>query len=313
MSDIYLVLGDDRHLREKEISKIRTSHNFSTNDALDVSVYETEDIAECIQSLETQPFLSPKRLVILRNLQKAADDNLGSIVKYVSSPSEFSVFIMCADETFKKTKQCKEIKKNSEIIDVSAPTVMQIKKWIPVYFKKHDIEITHDAVEMIVTLKGNDTLSINKELEKLLGYSGGERITVDIVEKMVGRSPRETVFKLVDAIDDKKPEWAYRILGELSAQKKESVEIIGYLGWYVRVLSKIKYLLAKGRSLREIASEVSYSEGYVRRLANKAKRYTKQKLIFWKEKIYAADREIKTGIKPSKLSLETLLAELMRR
>ncbi len=186
-----------------------------------------------------------------------------------------------------------------------------MKTRIKTYFGKQKIEISPEAIEFIVELKGDDTLGIKTELEKLASYSGGKRIEASDVEEIVGRSVTESIFKLVDAVNAKDAGWAFRIIDDLYEQKKQPTEIIGYLGWYMRVIRSIKVSSNRGESVNEIASRLGYSTGYIRRLQNQAGKHTGKKTSHWLRLLLEADRDIKTGKRPAPLAIDMLISEVI--
>jgi len=186
-----------------------------------------------------------------------------------------------------------------------------MKKWIKGFFKKENMNITDRALELIIDLKGLNTRAVNLSLEKILLYAAGVDINVETVEKAVGRSVTESVFKLVDAINEGNGKWAFRILGDLYSQKKQPAEIIGYLSWYIKTLKNIKRLAAKKYNLNQISSEIGYSPSYIRRLEGQSRKYSRKKIEDWSFSLFNADHDIKNGIKRPDIAIDTLIASLI--
>ena len=187
-----------------------------------------------------------------------------------------------------------------------------VKGWIRGFFKKEGVEITPRAVELIVELKGDDITGIKAELEKLLSFSGGERIDTPHVEDLVGRSVTETVFKLVDAINEGNAKWAWRVLNDLYDNKKRPQEILGYLGTYIRKIQKVKLLSYKGADTELVASEIgTRSSYYAQRMMREAKRYSVERIEEWTSALLEADRDMKTGKRNDRLAVEMLISTLM--
>ncbi len=311
MNKNYLVTGNDEYIREKEVSKIKEKFLSGEEAELNYSAYNPEDIIGIMDSLGTMPFLAENRVVLVKESQALSDTCADTILLYLENPSENSVLILSSDDSHKKNKRYKKLSSLMEVVRADKPTPQTIKSWVRAFFKKENVDITPEAVDLIGELKGQDTSGIKAELDKLIGYSGGERIEVKHVEDLVGRSVTETVFKLVDAINGRDPKWVLRVLRDLYDQKKQPPEIIGYLGWYIRVIQKIVLLRAKGMDIAGIASEVGYSAGYVRRLSGQAKKYSIKRINRWIDLLLTTDRDIKTGQKQGDLALEMLLVSLV--
>jgi DNA polymerase-3 subunit delta len=257
------------------------------------------------------PVLAEKRVVLIREAHSLPDSFLERLISYLEKPSENSILILSSDSSFKKNKRYSKLSGMMKVLKADRPDAGSLKNMIRTYLKQQGVEINRDAVDLIVELKGDDTQSIRMELDKLAAYSGGKKIEAGHVEELVGRSVTETVFKLVDAINARNAGWAFRILGDLYDQKKQPHEIIGYLSWYLRVMQKIVLLSGKGEGIGRIASELGYSQAYVKRLSFQAKKYSAGRLNRWISLLIDTDRSIKTGLKQPSLAMEMLITSFL--
>ncbi|MFQ5952583.1 MAG: DNA polymerase III subunit delta [Candidatus Omnitrophota bacterium] len=307
----YLIIGDDEYLREREEIKIR--EKFLSTDQIDLnySVYQPQETDNIMDSLNTVPFMGDRRVVLVKDAHQLSPEALGAIVSYMEKPDQANVLVLSAAGPLGDSKSYKKLSSLVETIKADKPDLATMKKWIKSFFKKENIDISREAVDLIVELKGQDSSGIKTELEKLASYSGGKKIEVSHVEELVGRSVTETVFKLVDAINAKDSKWAFRVLSDLYDQKKQPHEIIGYLGWYFKVIQKIIFLSSKKTGINAIASEIGYSPGYVRRLSEQSKKYSAEKISRWISLLLDTDRDIKTGRKDAVLALETLVTTFL--
>ena len=307
----YLIIGNDRYIKDTEEKKLKKK--FLSQDEMDLnySVCGPDNIEEIMSSLETIPFLSDKRVVHVKDLHLMADEHVDILSGYLEKHNYINVLILTAEPNFKKTKSYKKISKFVELIKADAPDANTLRSWIRSFFKKSDIQIDDNAIDLLVELKGTDTSLIRMELEKLLQFSSGDTIRADHVSELVGRSVRETIFALVDSINDRNIEGVFKILNDLYAQKKQSAEILGYLGWYIRIIQRIKFLLLEGQGESQIASDLGYSVYYVRRLIPQAKKYSYDTVRKWITGLYESDLAIKRGKNSPNLALETLVVNFM--
>lgn len=312
MPNNYLVIGDDEYIKEKEISTLRDKFLSESEIPLNYSCHNSEDIDNIIDSSRTMPFLSEKRVILVKNAHRLSERSIGTIISYFETPFDSSIMILSSDNSLKKNKKYRELTGHMTIIRSESPDIGTMKKWVVSFFKKEKVIISPEAIDLIVELKGNDTAEIKMELEKLICFSAGEKIEKDHVEQLVGRSVTDTVFKLVDAINSGNKEWAFRILEDLYDQKKQPQEIIGYLIWYIKVIQKISRLSGKGLSPEAIASEIKYSSAYTRRLLGQSRKYQDKRIALWTLLLFETDRDMKTGRRPAKLAIEMLLVSLLK-
>lgn len=312
MSENYLIIGDDEYLREKEIAKIKDKALSPQEAQLNFSVYSKDETGPMMDALGTAPFLSEKRVVLVRDIQDIGEKSRAAILSYLDRPSDTSVLVLTSDSEFRKTASYDKFVKVTREIRADRPKEGEIKTWVRGFFTREKIDISPDAVDMIVEMKGRDTAGLKSELEKLAVYSGGKRIVAEDVEKLVGRSMTETVFDVVDALEAKDAERVFRILGDLSDQKKHPVETIGYLAWHVRAMQKVCLLLSRGKSQEEILRELGMQRWRAMKLIQKAGKYGHSRIENWLSLLIAADRDIKTGLKSEDLALEMLVVGMMR-
>jgi len=311
MAENYLILGDDKLVSDKEIAKIRDKALSQEAVSFNYSVHMPSDMAGLMDSLGTLPILSEKRVVLLKEAGSLNDENVEDLVRYLEKPCESSVFIISADASFKKSGRYRKISRLMKTVSADSPPPATIKSWIRAFFEKEGLTISTRAVDLVVELKGADTAGIKTEIEKLAGYCEEGKIDTEDVEKLVGRSVTEVVFKLVDAINARDAKWAFRILEDLYDQKKHPVEIIGYLSWYMRMMQNVKLLSGKGFGPEEIAEELGYSSGYVKRLLGQSRKHSAAKIGRWVTLLFDTDRAIKTGSKAAPVAMDMLIAEFV--
>jgi len=307
----YLVTGDDTYIREKEILKIKEKFLEASFGSLNYAVYSGTNIDDSLDLLRTIPFLSSKRIALIQDAHQISAVSAEKIEKYLKNPSRTGILVLSADSSFCGKKYFKKICSLVEIVKADKPTASTMKRWIHGFFEKEKIEISQEAVQCIVDLKGADTVGMKEELEKLILFSGGDRIETCHVERLIVRSAREMIFKLVDAVTERDAVWVFRILADLYAEKKKPHEIIGYLGWYTKIMKKILLLSARGTPTNRIAAELGYSSGYVRRLEERAKKYSTGRIAGWGSLLFETDKEIKTGQKKPETAVEMMLVSFL--
>lgn len=308
----YLIIGDDGYIKERETERLKKEFLSLDEIILNYSVFSHDDMENAMSSLVTLPFLSKKRVVVLNGIDNLMPERMEGVLFYLEHPLETSVLIMWGGSSFRTSKHYGKLSKLTNVISVNNPDTATIKNWIRNFFKKEKIEISANAVDLVVELKGTNTIDVKAELDKLVCFSGGKKIDVEHVEQIVGRSIAETVFKLVDALEARNAKWVFRILNDLYGQKKQPHEIIGYLSWHTRIMQKIILLSGRGLGIELLASELSYSPGYVRRLLEQSKRYTAEKLNKWGRLLFETDKDIKQGIRQPVLALDMLLSAFLQ-
>jgi DNA polymerase-3 subunit delta len=311
--DSYLIAGNDEHIKNVNLQKIKKKYLPGGEDSINYSIYGPEEIDRIMDSIQTLPVFSDTKITVVKNINECEDKALESIIKYIqNSPPNGNVLVMTASADFTRTKAWKKMLKLSKVLKADRPAPIKIKKMINAYFRKEGVNISSDAVDLIVELKGDDTAGIKKELEKLLSYSGGDDIEESHVEQLVGRNIKETVFNIIKALNKRDPEWLYTIINDLYERREPPVRIIGYIGWHVRMMQKIVFLKERGLPPEAMASELKYKVGYVKRLCYQAREYPAERILTWNKALVEADNAMKRSYMPPELALDVLLAKLMK-
>ena len=116
MAESYLIIGDDGYIREHEITKLRDSHLSPSEVDLNFSTHTPLDLSDFMSSLTTMPFLSEKRVVLLRDAEDIPEETATEIINYFNNPLETSILVLQASVAFKKTKFYKSLPKNIKTI-----------------------------------------------------------------------------------------------------------------------------------------------------------------------------------------------------
>ena len=312
MNNNYLIIGDDAFLRDKETAKIRDKFLSPSEADLNYSAHTPDDIGGVMNSLGTVPFLAERRVVVLKDAHELSEEALAALLLYLGAPAATAVLVLAADGALKKTPLYAKLSGKLTEVAADRPREGTIRQWIRSFFAKESIQITEEAVNLLVELKGQDSLGIKTDLEKLLAFSGGKKIEAADVKRLVGQSVTETIFSLVDAIDARDAAWAFRVLEDMDSQGKEAPEIIGYIASHVRGVQKASLAALQGKRPEDLAREAKMHPYRAKKLMESARKYTPARIARWNELLLETDREIKTGLKSAKLALEMLVVGLMR-
>ncbi len=235
----YLLAASDPFLHSEAVGLIRgcvpegeREFNFQ---AFDLAGAKDDELSfeQILDVLNTVPFFSGRKVVVIDNAQKLLKKNLKKLGQYFLRPSESSVLILLHSGAVKK-----EMKENLTgvkqiLLDINE---REIPAWLKARSRSRGVELSDDAADYLIGTIGPELGLLASELDKfaLLGKAkiGREDIS-DIVE---GRRTYNA-FALVDAIREKDPEKALRIYRVLR-DTEEPYSLLGALNWqYSRYFS----------------------------------------------------------------------------
>lgn len=188
-------------------------------------------------SIESLPFLTPRKLVVLRepSKQKAFTESISDILAAVSDSTDLIIFEPKLD---KRLNYYKTLKKESDFRDFPELDANGLAQWAIGYTKERKGTLSLAHARLLVDRSGPNQQMLQNELDKLLAFN--PNITKESVEALVDRLPQSTVFELLDAAFAGKTKQAMQLYYEQRALKVEPQAIIAMLAWQLHILVVVK-------------------------------------------------------------------------
>jgi len=261
-SSVYLFVGDNEYLKEKAIADLKSAIlKGACGDDLDYKVFHggEVDFREVLDSVATIPFISAKKLVVIKNIEDLNDEDLGRLIACIKKSSKSTVLILDAKSDsvvsgHGELAGLANVRRFDEMTDVEFHG--WVKKFVQV--KTGSMKsIEDDAVKELKDLHGKNLLALSGEIEKLIAFTG-ERSLIALadVEKIAARSAFSSAFDLTRAIGNNNPDFALSIASELTAAGRKHHEIIGLLCWHLRKILRAKTLQGKGEPDSRVANKL---------------------------------------------------------
>jgi len=185
--------------------------------------------------------------------------------------------------------------------------------WIQARARQEGVDISPEAVRLLADLVGNDLWALWQELKKLALYAEGRRVEDEDVRALTVAARESSVFTLVDAVVEGRPDQALRLLEQLLDQGAAAPYLLAIITRQYRNLLLAKEMLRD----RHQAAEIGGRLGIVSRFAlgkvlEQAGRYPPARLEASYRRLLEADASIKSGIYRDELALEVLVQDLAR-
>jgi DNA polymerase III subunit delta len=255
---VLLYLGPEDGLRGEELDTLRSHIRKETGaDPEEHRIYLPDGtVADSIDLLRNGSLFSSHRLVILAGaelIRRKAD--VESIASYCESPPDAATLVLVSDAVRLDSKLEKAVPSQArkvfwELFD------NQKRGWVVSHFRKRNVAITEEALELFLELVENNTQELRIEADKLCVYVGAlehatSRPTVDIdhVETFIYHSREENVFSLYKRVVEDDFAAALEIVEKLdSSGEGGAVQLAGGLVFQVRKLVGLRSLLDNGHS-----------------------------------------------------------------
>jgi DNA polymerase-3 subunit delta len=185
----------------------------------------------------------------------------------------------------------------------------RLTTWIQQWVAEKNGTITVKAADLLAQLIGGDLWAMSNEIDKLLLYAQGRNIDEDDVRQLVGYAQEANIFALADAVLERQPKIAYRILHRLYQEGASSTYILAMITRQLRLIVQTKELSSR-LSPTQIQAKLGLKSYALDRTIDQAKSYNFERIKRVYSRLLETDVNIKTGKYNDQIALELLVAEL---
>lgn len=309
------VYGAERFLKLKAIKTLCEIVLGSGDEELGITKFPgpTADFSTVMDELRTISMFGDKRVVIIDDADDFVKEHRAALEKYLDKPAKKGVLVLDTKTWPATTRLAKRVAEIGLPIDCSALKEGELMKWLNDYAQSaYGKQITRDAAQMLIELRGLELGHLDQELAKLSSYVGDRaRIDATAVSKLVGGWKAETTWSMMDAIIDGHLDVALHLLDKLLLSGEHPVRLLGSITWTFRPIARATEAVRQGQPLGEALTEAGVKPFKINSTQTYLKRMTRQRA----EKIYqwllAADRELKGASHlPERAIVERLLFQL---
>ncbi len=251
LSPLYVVSGDDPFLKRLVLQKIRQLVLEDDDDfGLSEHAGDKVDYATVMDDLHTIPFFGSQRLVIVRDADPFVSNYRKYLEKAVGQLPEAATLVLEVRTWASTTNLAKKVDPSCTIV-CKAPAAKSLAPWcVDRAREEHEKQLTVGAAKLLVELVGAELGMLDQELEKLAIYVGSRtRINEDDVDKLVGRSQSENIWKIFQAIGEGRSRVALGIIQRMCEQNEDPIRIVGALAFQLRKLAQAGRQAIQGRPL----------------------------------------------------------------
>ncbi len=235
-SPAYYLYAGDPFLLKDALEGLRSLVPPERRD-FDLLLYDADTAVppqEIRDALNTPGFFGGRKVVVLRNTHQLKKKEAAVLLDYLSSPSSGSLFVMLSLKP--PDKGMKEgLKGRAKVLslDMRGP---ETREWVRELGRQRGVELTPDAVSLLVASCGTDLGVLQGEVEKASLLGKAKIDAGDICGMMHGAAPY-TVFSLVDALVRGDRVKVFEIYGAVGSSV-DPFAMLGALNWKYSELSR---------------------------------------------------------------------------
>ncbi len=249
---------------------------------------EETDVGEIIASLDALPFLSQKRMVVLREYYPKAEE-VKKLAKYFENPNESSILVILNGKSNEGLKKID----NVCLVECSKMDASTIARWVKGECHNNGIEIDLETSRLLAEYCLCDMTRVKVEVQKLCAFAldKGEIIKDDI-ELMVSKDSDYKVYQMTDFIAKKQFDNALSVISEMLSRGEPHQRILISVYYYFR---KLMHIAISDKSDLELSKLFNSSEYGIKKIRQQAKLFKVRALKNAVDYLCDADFNFKSG------------------
>ncbi|NOZ26492.1 MAG: DNA polymerase III subunit delta [Chloroflexi bacterium] len=323
---IYLIHGEEEFLRSRHLAEIRG--RIGQPDLIDLNTAELDGarltLGELRDAADVIPFLTQRRLVIVRDLLRAVQAGSpispDALTEYLDHVPETTDLVLLetraapAKHPVVRHLSALAEEGKAQVILCAVPGPRALPAWIRQRAKEKGGEISPRAAALLANAVGQNLRLLDTELDKLIAYAGdGRPIEPADVETMVPYTQEIKVFALTNAIGERRARAAFNHLQQLRSAGETAPQLLAMITRQFRILLQVTELSRTGLTDRQIASELRLRDFMVEQARRQMRHWTLSEITAAFDLLLETDVAIKTGQLDPDTALDLLLVDLLRR
>ncbi len=285
---VYLFEGEDAYFRERGLSLL--AKEFLSEPSLNLTNLPSDvDLSELIVSLNGYPFMSRKRLTVIKEFYPKAEQLKKGLKDYLENPSSDCILAVLNE------KPCETLKKFSSVcvVDCKKADAGLLVKWIRAETSKYGVQIDGETARLLVEYCLSDMTRIEMETRKLIAYVGdGGTVSQAQVQTLVSRDTDYKIYEMTEYIAKKKFDLALSVIKDMSLKGESGQRVLSSVYNYFR---KLLHAGISGKTAGELALSLGVKEYPAKKLIEQAKMFKKKSLKKAVDLLTEADFAVKSG------------------
>ncbi len=295
---VYFLFGEETFLSDRAVRRIMEQAIDPAMQDFNLNIYFGADCsgAEIIETAQTLPMFSNRRLVVVRQADKLPDDAQELLLKsYLADPAPDTVLLFQAVKADFRRKFFSELKKNAGSIEFKKLYENRLAPFINAEAQRLGKRIDASATELLTFIVGNDLQELTSQIEKASLYVGvAAVITLEDIRQIASQSKNFNAFELARFMGEKDLAKALHTLQSV-LDSGEPVMVLGALSSHFRKLWRIRELLDQNLSASQIGTRLKINQFFLAGELAQARKHSIRQLEQLHTAIYNVDLGMKSG------------------
>lgn len=310
---LVLLYGTESYMNDGAVSMLKKVCLGEGAEDMDFACMDTRtgekfDIAKLEELISMPPWMSPKRLVVVKQsgiTGKELSDKDTDVLKNIPSSA---VVVFIEDSVDSRKKAFKAFLQYGTVASMNGFEDSDLTVWIQGRFAKEKISIGIEASNSMASRCGGDMMKLVNEINKLTLYcqnKGYPEVTTDIVELCCPPDLSGKIFDIMDACGSGNARTALGTLDKLILNKEPLVVIRAAITNHIKALIMAK----EAGNFRTLIDRTGMNDFRARKLCEQAAKFDMKRLISLYLTASDSDSEFKHGLIDERYSLEIVLVK----
>lgn len=253
------------------------------------SDFKSDGFDGFIASLESFPFMSEKRLMVVREWYPTAQDMKNkALAAYLANPTETTILLVVNQKANEQLKKLDCV----SVVDCSRASDDVIIKYIRSRTNKAKVIISSSVCQTLIDYCQGDLTRIDTELTKLIDYAASSsEITEQAVKALVAVDKDYQVYEMVNMIARKNYSEAYKIISETKTASEKQMLLSSLYGHFRRMF----YCACSKEDNLSVANMLGVKEYAIKKTREQLSNFSVKKIKIVLDKLSQADADFKSG------------------
>ncbi len=291
---IYVFIGSEINILKDKINNLIKKLDIKNIIKLE---YDETSIIDILNELNYIDLFNEKKLLIVNNFtfKGIKDKEEKELIKYINNMNDNVLVLKCKDDSLDNKKAIvKELKEKCKVEELKKLDYKSLHDYVTKIFKDNGINVTYNQVKKILSLTENNTDITLNEVNKILMYMTDNKLTDEIIDKVVSQNNEKEMFKFNDYVMNKNIAKIFESYKELLNSGIDSIVILDFLSKQFRTLYQVK-ILSKSKNPDLIAKEIKVNPYVVKKMYEVINNFKEEEIINIIYKLSDIDINIKVN------------------
>lgn len=324
----YLFVGVEEYMMSLAIEKIKDKYidpNFETLNYTRLNGRDTF-LDDLMNSCETLPFMSDKKLVVVKDayafLENIKDSSEKDFYNYMDDLGDYLILVLLDSSSSirKNTRFYKYFNKNKKAVEFNKLFNNDLVSWANSTLALHKKKMSMADINYFIDNSSYRSRNINvslydveNELLKLIDFSKNTLITRDDIDNVLAKSIDTNIFELLNAINKNDSETAINVFNDMYISNEPIPRIFHMITRQIRLLLAYKLYRNKGYNDGLIQEKLGIKSFEFGKIRTQSFNFQEERLEEIMEYLLQMDLKLKTVSSQDKLEMEILLVKLCQK